>query len=42
MLRRLCGAGALLLALGLGVLPAAGEDKKAKARSGPRCSTART
>ncbi len=30
MLRRLFGAGALLLALGLGVLPACGEDKKEK------------
>jgi len=28
MTRRLLGAGALLVALGLGVLPAAGEDKK--------------
>src|SRR5437762_2984007 len=29
MTRRLLGAGALLVALGLGGLPAAGEDKKA-------------
>ena len=28
MLRRLCGAGALLLALGLGLLPACAEEKK--------------
>ena len=28
MTRRLLGAGAVLLALGLGILPAAGEDKK--------------